>query len=104
MVAWGNHYLATYCAKSQEQLIFDSDRFKQPLAPVAVKVNQQELIFVLRSDSSILIINKDLQNKYEQGVIHTQEVSSKTCIDFFPLDKIKLRRELPVATSLVKEF
>lgn len=39
----------------------------------------------------MLIVNKDLQNKFEQGVIFTLDTPG--CLDFFPLARIK--RELP---------
>lgn len=46
-------------------------------------------------------MNKDLQSKFEQGVIFTLDVPQ--CIDFFILDKMKIKRELP-QISRVEEF
>jgi hypothetical protein len=50
------------------------------------------LIYILANEK-VLIVNKDLQSKFEQGVIFTLDV--KGILDFFIMDKMKIKRELP---------
>jgi hypothetical protein len=90
VVCYGPTDMVTHCTKSQEQLLFESDNFKVPITFDTVKV--ASLIYVL-SNNSLFIINKDLQSKFEQGVIFTLNVGN--AINFFVLSEMKLKRELP---------
>lgn len=98
VVCYGRTNMVTHCTKSQEQLLFESDNFKEPISFDIVEV--ASLIYIL-SGNQLFIVNKDLQSKFEQGVIFTLKVGNT--INFFVLSEMKLKRELP-QLSRVEEF
>ncbi len=98
VVCHGRTNIVTHCTKSQEQLLFESDKFKKPLSFDFVKV--ASLIYIL-SGNQLFIVNKDLQSKFEQGVLFTLNVGA--AFNFFVLSEMKLKRELP-QLSRVEEF
>lgn len=100
VVCWGDNCFVTYDIQTGEELLFPS-KPKMPFNPIStLKLSKNNLIF-LSSRNFVFVINKDLNNTGEEGLIFTLETDKfhQPCLDFFVLDAVVCKTQLPSRSS-----
>lgn len=96
VVFWGKTCLATYCTRTQEQILFPFTHLKIACQPsIQVKISDQLVFFLPALDcSKVYVLNKDLKSTLEGGIIFCLDTNTQLQ-KIFVLDKIKLKQQIP---------
>ena len=96
VVFWGKTCLATYCTRTQEQILFPFTHLKIACQlSIQVKISDQLVFFLPALDCpKVYVLNKDLKSTLEGGIIFCLDTNTHVQ-KFFVLDKIKLKQQIP---------